>query len=122
MGISMKRAVIALIPSEEQRSAVRRVVSLSAQLVPCGAHLRDAVVFDISTKGFKASVHGEVAVGLFGWVQLPGLTPVACKTVWAKDGDVGFAFLEPISEAMIGRVSESGPRSWPKGHFGARAA
>jgi len=116
----MKRAVVAFL-SEEQRSVTRRVVNLSAQLGPCGARFCDALIFDISTEGFKARVQGEVVGEERAWVQLPGLTPLACRAVWTKDGDVGFSFLEPMSIATLNRIRQSGPRSWPKGHFGPQA-
>jgi len=117
----MKRAVIAIVP-EDQRSATRRVVSLYAQLVPDGARLCDASVFDISTDGFKAGVQGAVDVGDYAWVQLPGVTPMACKAIWADGANAGFSFSEPISVATLNRIRQSGPRSWPKGHFGPQAA
>ena len=117
----MKRAVVAIV-SSDQRGATRRVVNLSAQLAPAGARLCDALVFDISTDGFKAAVQGEVNVGDHAWVQLPGVTPMACKAVWADGGDAGFSFSEPISVATLSRIHQSGPRSWPKGHFGPKTA
>lgn len=116
----MKRAVVAFL-NDEQRSTTRRVVNLTAQLSPCGARFCDALIFDISTDGFKACVRGDVIIDEEGWVQLPGLPPVACKALWAKDGDVGFSFLEPLPVSMLNCVRQSGPRSWPKGHFGPRA-
>ena len=117
----MRRAVVAFL-SSEQRSATRRVVNLSAQLAPCGARFCDAYIFDISTDGFKARVQGAVAVEDSAWVQIPGLTPLACKVAWSRDGDVGFAFSERLSVAMLKRALQSGPRSWPKGHFGPQTA
>lgn len=117
----MKRAVVAFL-SDEQRAVTRRVVNLSAQLGPCGARLCNAFIFDISTEGFKARVQGEVVIDERAWVQLPGWTPMACKAVWARDDDVGFSFLEPLSVVTLNRVRHASPRSWPKGHFGPQAA
>ncbi len=113
----MKRAVIAVIVGD-QRSATRRVVNLSAQLVPGGARLCDALIFDISCDGFKAGIHGEVRVGDHAWVQFPGVTPMPCKAVWVVGGDAGFSFVEALSRSALSRIRQSGPRSWPKGHFG----
>ena len=117
----MKRAVVAFL-NGEQRSAARRVINLTAQLSPCGARFCDALIFDISSDGFKACVRDDVSIDEEGWVQLPGLTPVACKAVWARDGDVGFSFLEPLPRSMLNRVRQSGPRPCPKGHFGPQGA
>ena len=117
----MQKAVVALLEGE-QRSATRRVVNLSAQLSSCGARFCDALIFDLSTDGLKARIFGETVPNTHAWVQLPGLEPLACKVVWAKDGDVGFSFLEPITVAMLNQVRSCGPRTWPTGHFGPRAA
>ena len=116
----MQRAVVAFL-SEDQRTATRRVVNLSAQLTPCGARFCDVVIFDISTDGFKAAISGDVRVDDQAWVQLPGLTPVAGKVMWAKGGDAGFSFIEPLSAAALDRVRGSGPRTWPVGHFGVQS-
>lgn len=117
----MKRAVVAFL-SDEQRSVTRRVVNLSAQLAPCGARFCDAFIFDVSTDGFKARVQGDVIIEDRAWVQIPGMTPLACQVAWRKDGDAGFSFAEPLSVSMLNRIRQSGPRTWPKGHFGPQAA
>ena len=115
----MKRAVVAVL-REDQRAAVRRVVNLTAQLAPCDARFCDAFIVDISTDGFKASVEGEVNVDEQAWVQLPGLPPKRCRAVWQRDGDTGFAFVEPISLDDVECVRRVGRKTWPKGHFGPR--
>lgn len=118
---NMKRAVVAFMDGEH-RNAARRVVNLTAQLSTSEARFVDAVIFDISIDGFKAFIRGDVIVDQEGWVQLPGLAPVNCKVVWARDGDVGFSFVEALPASMLQRVRESGPQTWPKGHFGRSAA
>ncbi len=58
-------------------------------------------IVDLSTDGFRASTHLQLAKGTDVWLRLPGLEPYQARVMWAKGNFVGCAFERPLHPAVL---------------------
>jgi hypothetical protein len=68
-------------------------------------------IVDLSTDGFRASTHLQLAKGTDVWLRLPGLEPYQARVMWAKGNFIGCAFDRPLHPAVLDMVvNKSGGR------------
>ncbi|HYD14200.1 MAG TPA: PilZ domain-containing protein [Allosphingosinicella sp.] len=99
-------------PSSELTSRKSERVSLEM-----GAGLRQRggtgvaiQILDLSTDGFRASTHLQLAKGTDVWLRLPGLEPYQARVMWAKGNFVGCAFERPLHPAVLDMIVKKSGR------------
>ena len=91
-----------LDPDEPQDRVSRRVaIEMDAALRRRGAHGVAVQILDLSTHGFRAATHLELATGNDVWLRLPGLEPYQARVVWTKGYLIGCAFERPLHPAVL---------------------
>ena len=76
-------------------------LEVAAGLRQRGAAGVSVQVMDLSTHGFRAATHLELAEGTDVWLRLPGLEPYQAKVAWSKGQYVGCAFARPLHPAVL---------------------
>ncbi len=110
----------------EQRQSRRRAVNFAATLEGEGASAQDVHVLDLSETGFRLCGDPGAPPGSSLLIKLPGMEAVRAHVVWARQGEVGCAFNEPLHPAnldsVLGRAGPTAPpRPMPRrGQFGLR--
>jgi len=87
--------------SHRPRNSQRLNVDMSAGLRQRGASGVSVRVLDLSTHGFRAATHLELAKGTDVWLRLPGLEPYHAKVAWSEGHYVGCAFERPLHAAVV---------------------
>jgi hypothetical protein len=83
------------------RASERVAIEMGAGLRQRGASGVSIMVMDLSTHGFRASTHLELAHGTDVWLRLPGLEPYHATVVWSKGQFIGCAFERPLHPAVL---------------------
>ena len=117
----MTKAQLAVLPENDGRRALRRMVNLSAHLSDPGASVTDIELANLSTDGFMAQGELSLEPGATVWLKLEGLEPQNCRVVWVEDGKAGFEFATPLHPATVELVIAASRKPIPKGHFGPQA-
>ena len=98
MSFSTFRARIAADGDGERRRAERTPVELGATMRELGAAGVEAMVLNVSERGFMATSDGRFEVGSRVWLILPGGRERANAVVkWIAGDKLGAEFAEPIS-------------------------
>ena len=96
-------------PYGEIRKAARKDIVLGAGLRQRGATAITVQILDLSTHGFRAATHLELAEGTDVWLKLPGLETWHSRVVWMHGHLVGCEFVRPLHpavlEMMVGRIA-----------------
>ena len=87
--------------SPQNRAAERVPIELGAGLRQRGAAGVSVQVMDLSTDGFRAATHLELAIGTDVWLRLPGLEPYHATVAWTKGHFIGCAFERPLHTAVL---------------------
>jgi len=89
----------------EKRAALRKPVSLDAQLRDRGASKFAIRVIDISTTGFRAECDFRLHEDILVWLTLPGMASLEARVAW-RDGNFlyGFVFAQPLHEAVFDHI------------------
>ena len=117
----MTKAQLAILPENDGRRALRRMVNLAAHLGEPGASVSDIELVNLSTDGFMAQGEMKVEPGTEVWLKLAGLEPQNCRAVWVEEGKAGFEFTTPLHPATVELVIAASRKPIPKGHFGPQA-
>ena len=117
----MTRGQLAILPENDGRRAMRRIVNLAAHLADPGASISDVEIVNLSTDGFMAQGEISLEPGATVWLKVEGLEPQNSRVVWVEDGKAGFEFSTPLHPGTLELVVHSGRRPIPKGHFGPQA-
>ncbi|TXC74012.1 PilZ domain-containing protein [Sphingorhabdus soli] len=73
---------------------------------------------DISAEGMKANIYSDLHVDEEALVEFPNGQRIASKLVWAREGEAGFRFVQPIDlERLLHPTKEDPPRRSPRIHF-----
>jgi hypothetical protein len=91
-----------------QRRSDRLTVNLGAGLRQRGATGVAVRVLDLSTHGFRAATHLELAEGTDVWLRLPGLEPYHATVAWSEGHLVGCAFERPLHPAVVDMIVRKG--------------
>lgn len=91
-------------PTAEGRKAERNEVSLGAGLRQRGASGVTIQILDLSTHGFRAATHLELAAGTDVWLKLPGLESLHGHVVWMRGHMLGCEFARPLHPAVLQMV------------------
>lgn len=83
------------------RKAERMGVKMRAGLRQRGAGAVDVRVIDLSTHGFRAECHLDLAVGTDIWLRLPGLEAWHATVAWQEGYVIGCAFERPLHAAVL---------------------
>ena len=98
-------------PAQKGRRAERVPLELGAGLRQRGASGVSVQILDLSTDGFRASTHLDLAPGADVWLRLPGLEPCHAQVVWSERYLVGCKFVRPLHGAVLDMiVNKSGGR------------
>jgi hypothetical protein len=115
------KAQLAILPDNDGRRALRRMVNLSAHLADPGASISDIELMNLSSDGFMAQGEFNLEPGATAWLKLEGLEPQNCRVVWAEESKAGFEFTTPLHPATVELVITASRKPVPKGHFGPQA-
>ena len=85
----------------KSRASERVAIEIGAGLRQRGASGVSVLVMDLSTHGFRASTHLELAHGTDVWLRLPGLEACHATVVWSKGQYIGCAFERPLHPAVL---------------------
>lgn len=96
MSFSMIKARIAEDPSDRRRET-RFPVEVEAKMRELGETGVEAVVLNISERGFMASTSAHFEVGSRVWLMLPGRERANAVVKWTAGEKIGAEFAEPIS-------------------------
>src|SRR3954465_976134 len=80
------------VPTPKGRVSERVPIEVAAGLRQRGASGGSVQVMDLSTHGFRAATHLELAEGTDVWLRLPGLEPCHALVAWAKGNYIGCRF------------------------------
>ena len=100
----------ATAPGPKGRAAKRVSIELGADLRQRGASVVAVEVMDLSTHGFRATTHLDLAIGKDVWLRLPGLEPYRAKVAWANGPYVGCAFERPLHPAVVDMIVRNSGR------------
>jgi len=95
--------------SPDSRGALRKAVSLNAQLRDRGSTKFAIRVIDISTTGFRAECEFRLHEDTLVWLTLPGMAGLQARVAW-RDGNFlyGFVFAQPLHEAVFAHIAALG--------------
>lgn len=91
-------------PYGEIRKADRAEVVLGAGLRQRGATAITIQILDLSTHGFRAATHLELAEGTDVWLKLPGLETWHSRVVWMRGHLLGCEFVRPLHPAVLNMI------------------
>lgn len=100
----------AAAPGPKGRTTKRVPIELDASLRQRGASVVSIEVMDLSTHGFRATTHLELAIGTDVWLRLPGLEPYHAKVAWANGPYIGCAFERPLHAAVLDMIVRKSAR------------
>lgn len=83
------------------RNAARVGVRMNAGLRRRGSGAVDVRVVDLSTHGFRAECHLDLAIGADIWLRLPGLEAWHATVAWQEGYVIGCAFERPLHAAVL---------------------
>jgi hypothetical protein len=91
-------------PLPQGRISERVPIEMGAGLRRRGASGVSVQIMDLSTHGFRAATHLDLAVGTDVWLRLPGLEASHAKVAWQKGYMVGCAFERPLHPAVLDMI------------------
>lgn len=91
-------------PAPAARNAERVPMEMGAGLRQRGASGVSIQIMDLSTHGFRAATHLDLAAGADVWLRLPGLEPCHAKVMWSRGHLIGCAFERPLHSAVLQMV------------------
>jgi hypothetical protein len=95
MHIAAKLALHA--PAPDRRRKSRAATNLPTLLTTSGYFGIPVTLRDISEEGFKVEVGVHIAPESLVRLKLPGLGMVVGRIIWSRRGEVGGAFVNPVS-------------------------
>ncbi len=94
----MIRARIGQTPDPEDRRQFSRFpVELEGRVRQLGTEGVEALVLNISERGFMAEIQGEFEIGSRVWLMLPGRERANAVVKWVAGDRIGAEFADPIS-------------------------
>ena len=104
-------------PRERREAERHHTVRFTAKLTDdCGETL--CLLRDISAEGMKANIYTDLHVDEEALVEFPNGQRIASKLVWAREGEAGFRFVQPIDlDRLLHPTSKDPPRRPPRIHF-----
>ncbi|KQT34867.1 pilus assembly protein PilZ [Sphingomonas sp. Leaf412] len=102
----MENAVPFPIPSEEDESrrALRKAVTMRAQLRDRGTTRFEIEVVDLSVTGFRANTGFTLWPGTTVWLTMPGLAALEAVVAWRDKTRYGCAFAKPLHPAVFDHI------------------
>jgi hypothetical protein len=89
------------------RRAERREVKIGAGLRQRGAGGVTIDILDLSTHGFRAHTHLDLATGADVWLKLPGLESWQSRVAWVEGYIIGCEFIRPLHPAVLDNIVRS---------------
>ena len=83
------------------RKSERVALELGAGLRQRGGSGVSVQIVDLSTDGFRASTHLELAPGSVVWLRLPGIESYQARVAWKRGQFIGCAFERPLHPAVL---------------------
>lgn len=102
MHLAARLAVQTFAP--DRRRAPRFALAKDATLAGTGFQGADVVVTDVSVSGFRAQLGRHIPPGSIVRLKMAGLGMVIARIIWSKDGQVGGAFVNPVSEHRLRQI------------------
>ena len=90
--------------AQEDRSAPRTKLSITASLRPSGEKGFVVTVHDLSLGGFSCDAVTGMRPGALCWLTLPGLAALQAEVVWNQHGVVGCAFANLLNPAVLDSI------------------
>ncbi|MDB5702048.1 MAG: PilZ protein [Sphingomonadales bacterium] len=92
------------IAAQEDRSAQRYPLAISAMLRPSGSSGFQTLVTDLSLSGFAVRAITQMHPGTLCWLTLPGLSGLQAEIVWNDGNTVGCAFATLLNQAVLNSI------------------
>ncbi len=90
-------------PQDDRRSR-RTDVRLSATIDAGPGRIYPIVVQNVSAHGVMAEIGAQVVPGRPVTLVMAGLDKTAGRVAWLRDGQVGIAFMEPLTLEQINAI------------------
>ncbi len=88
-------------PAPDRRRTTRAATDAKGTLVTSGYYGAPVMVRDISLDGFRAEIGGHIPPQSIVRLFLPGIGMVIARIKWSKGGEVGGAFVNPVSPQRL---------------------
>ena len=95
-------------PVDDERQATRLPLLLTAQMSSDRFEATAVRLTDLTGRGCRLSTAQLVSVGTFVTVHILGFTEIGGWIAWARDGEVGLDFANPLPDAVTGHVLRLG--------------
>ena len=95
-----------VVPTGDNRCALRRAVKLRARLRDRSATRFEISVLDLSLTGFRAETLHRVHPGTLVWITLPGFSGLEAQVAWQQNEHIGCAFRQPLHPAVFEHIVE----------------
>lgn len=102
MHLAARLAVQNLAPY--RRRAPRYALAQDATLAGTGFQGANVIVTELSLTGFRARTGRHIPPGSIIRLKMAGIGMIIARIVWSKNGDVGGAFINPVSEQRLGQI------------------
>jgi hypothetical protein len=104
-------AELAPLPRHDRRWFERSPAEIAAAFRGRGRRRLPVQLIDLSPRGCRVKLCGNVAIGSHAWIMLPTLESWYARVAWSENGEAGLDFERPLHEAVtrmvIARASES---------------
>lgn len=94
-------------PTLPDRQAERHHLEVNAGLRQRGAGGVSVHVMDLSTHGFRARTHLELAPGTDVWLKLNSLESLHARVAWTDGLLIGCQFMRPLHPAVLDMIVRS---------------
>jgi hypothetical protein len=101
MAILLKSHDAYTIAAQEDRSAPRYPLAITATLRPSGSTGFQTLVTDLSLSGFAVRAITQMHPGTLCWLTLPGLSGLQAEIVWNDGNTVGCSFATLLNPAVL---------------------
>ncbi|NJR77669.1 pilus assembly protein PilZ [Sphingomonas corticis] len=89
---------------DDSRHALRKAVTMRAQLRDRGTTRFEIEVVDLSVTGFRAQTGFSLWPGTTVWLTLPGLAALEAVVAWRDKSRYGCAFARPLHPAVLEHI------------------
>lgn len=107
-GLTGELAMSGIPATPPGRKEERQHCEIGAGLRQRGASGVTVQIIDLSTQGFRASTHLELASGTDVWLKLPGLEALHARVAWTRGSSIGCQFVRPLHPAVLSMVVSRG--------------
>jgi hypothetical protein len=92
------------LPRHDRRWFERSPAEIAAAFRERGRTRLPVQLIDLSPKGCKVKLTGDVVVGSHAWILLPTLESWYARVAWSEAGEAGLDFERPLHAAVTNMI------------------